>query len=189
MVGLEFWPWALIIWSWNSGIVGHRHVRITYRIAGASYLSLSQGIDGFRKNVTRHLLLPCLVWQHTLQIPWITRRTILSRSCRSWPVSRRRILVSFAPSCRPRHDIDPDSLTLWYPRHKLQYRVGLFFGAATVAGDEYGDKFVQLVDITWLYIGACSGLFAFAISFMEGVGGLESWSWIFVSYVQLSSLP
>ncbi|KAI5118654.1 hypothetical protein M0805_002574 [Coniferiporia weirii] len=52
-------------------------------------------------------------------------------------------------------------LTFWYPRHKLQYRVGLFFGAATVAG-------------------AFSGLLAFAIEFMDGVGGLESWSWIFI---------
>ena len=26
-------------------------------------------------------------------------------------------------------------LTLWYPRHRLQYRIGLFFGAATIAYD------------------------------------------------------
>lgn len=53
------------------------------------------------------------------------------------------------------------SLSLWYPRHKLQYRVGLFFGAATLAG-------------------AFSGLLAFAIEFMGGTRGLEAWSWIFV---------
>ncbi|KAG6907011.1 hypothetical protein DXG01_010914 [Tephrocybe rancida] len=43
----------------------------------------------------------------------------------------------------------------------LQYRIGLFFGAASVAG-------------------AFSGLLAYGISFMKGVGGLEGWSWIFI---------
>ncbi|KAH0838727.1 MFS general substrate transporter [Lanmaoa asiatica] len=52
-------------------------------------------------------------------------------------------------------------LTLWYPRHMLQYRIGLFFGAATVAG-------------------AFSGLLAFAIGYMGGIGHLEGWSWIFI---------
>ncbi|KAF8585716.1 MFS general substrate transporter [Ramaria rubella] len=52
-------------------------------------------------------------------------------------------------------------LSLWYPRHELQYRVGIFFGAASLAG-------------------AFSGLLAFAIGFMSGVGGLEGWSWIFI---------
>jgi len=52
-------------------------------------------------------------------------------------------------------------LTLWYPRYMLQYRIALFFGAATVAG-------------------AFSGLLAFAISYMGGIAGLEGWSWIFL---------
>ncbi|KAG1731485.1 MFS general substrate transporter [Suillus paluster] len=52
-------------------------------------------------------------------------------------------------------------LTLWYPRHMLQYRIGLFFGAATIAG-------------------AFSGLLAFAIGHMNGISGLEGWSWIFL---------
>ncbi|KAG1731492.1 MFS general substrate transporter [Suillus paluster] len=52
-------------------------------------------------------------------------------------------------------------LTLWYPRHMLQYRIGLFFGAATIAG-------------------AFSGLLAFAIGHMDGMAGLEGWSWIFL---------
>ncbi|KAG2335419.1 hypothetical protein BDR05DRAFT_971675 [Suillus weaverae] len=53
-------------------------------------------------------------------------------------------------------------LTLWYPRHMLQYRIGLFFGAATVGG-------------------AFSGLLAFGIGYMGGMDGLKAWSWIFVS--------
>ncbi|KAF9483280.1 MFS general substrate transporter [Pholiota conissans] len=52
-------------------------------------------------------------------------------------------------------------LTLWYPRHQLQLRIGLFFGAASLAG-------------------AFSGLLAFAISFMSGTQGLLGWSWIFI---------
>ncbi|KAK0479697.1 MFS general substrate transporter [Armillaria novae-zelandiae] len=52
-------------------------------------------------------------------------------------------------------------LTLWYPRHQLQVRIGYFFGAASLAG-------------------AFSGLLAFAISFMSGTRGLLGWSWIFI---------
>ena len=50
---------------------------------------------------------------------------------------------------------------MWYPRHMLQARVGLFWGGATLAG-------------------AFSGLLAFGISFMDGVAGRAGWSWIFV---------
>ncbi|KAG0694942.1 MFS general substrate transporter [Suillus ampliporus] len=52
-------------------------------------------------------------------------------------------------------------LTLWYPRHMLQYRIGLFFGGAAIAG-------------------AFSGLLAFAIGHMSGIAGLEGWSWLFL---------
>ena len=44
----------------------------------------------------------------------------------------------------------------------LQYRIGLFWGGAAVAG-------------------AFSGLLAYGISFMSGTAGLLGWSWIFVS--------
>ncbi|KAK7744055.1 hypothetical protein SLS53_003572 [Cytospora paraplurivora] len=52
-------------------------------------------------------------------------------------------------------------LTMWYCRHEIQLRQALFFSAASVAG-------------------AFSGLLAFAISKMDGVGGLEGWRWIFI---------
>lgn len=50
---------------------------------------------------------------------------------------------------------------MWYCRHEIQLRQALFFSAASIAG-------------------AFSGLLAFAISKMNGVGGLEGWRWIFI---------
>ncbi|CCL99900.1 uncharacterized protein FIBRA_01925 [Fibroporia radiculosa] len=44
-------------------------------------------------------------------------------------------------------------MTLWYPRHMLQLRVGVFYGGATLAG-------------------AFSGLLAYGISFMSGTAGM-----------------
>ncbi|KAI6130587.1 MFS general substrate transporter [Pisolithus croceorrhizus] len=53
-------------------------------------------------------------------------------------------------------------LSMWYPKYKLIYRVALFSSAAAVA------------------VGAFSGLLAYAIGFMNNVGHLEGWSWIFI---------
>ncbi|KAF9444269.1 MFS general substrate transporter [Macrolepiota fuliginosa MF-IS2] len=52
-------------------------------------------------------------------------------------------------------------LSIWYPRHMLQFRIGFFFGAASLAG-------------------AFSGLLAYGISFMSGTRGMLGWSWIFI---------
>lgn len=52
-------------------------------------------------------------------------------------------------------------LTLWYPRRDIQFRTAMFFSAASVAG-------------------AFSGLLAFGIGKMDGVGTLEGWRWIFI---------
>lgn len=52
-------------------------------------------------------------------------------------------------------------LTMWYCRHEIQLRQALFFSAASVAG-------------------AFSGLLAFGIAKMDGIGGLEGWRWIFI---------
>ena len=50
---------------------------------------------------------------------------------------------------------------MWYARHEAQFRQALFFSAASVAG-------------------AFSGLLAFGIAHMDGVGGLAGWRWIFI---------
>lgn len=50
---------------------------------------------------------------------------------------------------------------MWYCRHEAQFRQALFFSAASVAG-------------------AFSGLLAFGIAKMDGIGGLEGWRWIFI---------
>ncbi|OGM50859.1 putative MFS nicotinic acid transporter Tna1 [Aspergillus bombycis] len=52
-------------------------------------------------------------------------------------------------------------ITLWYPRHRAQYRQALFFSAASIAG-------------------AFSGLLAYGIAKMDGVGGYAGWRWIFI---------
>ncbi|KAK5700095.1 hypothetical protein LTR97_006230 [Elasticomyces elasticus] len=52
-------------------------------------------------------------------------------------------------------------LTTWYCRFEVQTRLAVFFSAASMAG-------------------AFSGILAFGIEKMEGVGGLEGWRWIFI---------
>ena len=52
-------------------------------------------------------------------------------------------------------------LTRWYTRQELQYRQALFYAAASTAG-------------------AFSGLLAFGIENMNGVGKLAGWRWIFM---------
>ncbi|KAE8382729.1 major facilitator superfamily domain-containing protein [Aspergillus bertholletiae] len=52
-------------------------------------------------------------------------------------------------------------ITLWYPRHRAQYRQALFFSAASIAG-------------------AFSGLLAYGIAKMDGVAGYAGWRWIFI---------
>lgn len=52
-------------------------------------------------------------------------------------------------------------LTTWYCRWETQTRMAIFFSAASLAG-------------------AFSGLLAFGIQHMDGVGGLGGWRWIFI---------
>lgn len=50
---------------------------------------------------------------------------------------------------------------MWYKRAERQYRVALFFSAASLAG-------------------AFGGILAYGIGYMRGVAGLNGWRWIFI---------
>ena len=52
-------------------------------------------------------------------------------------------------------------LTTWYCRWELQTRMAIFYSAASLAG-------------------SFSGLLAFALQNLDGVGGLSGWRWIFI---------
>ncbi|GAW19942.1 hypothetical protein ANO14919_094350 [Xylariales sp. No.14919] len=52
-------------------------------------------------------------------------------------------------------------LTMWYCRREIQLRQAMFFSAGSIAG-------------------AFSGLLAFGIAKLDGLGGLEGWRWIFI---------
>lgn len=52
-------------------------------------------------------------------------------------------------------------LSMWYSRQERQFRVALFFCAATLSG-------------------AFGGVLAWGIAHMNGVGGLKGWRWIFI---------
>ncbi|KAF7376274.1 putative transporter C11D3.18C [Mycena sanguinolenta] len=52
-------------------------------------------------------------------------------------------------------------ITTWYKRHEVQKRLAVFYLSSIV-------------------IGGFSGLIGYAITFLKGKGGLDSWNWIFI---------
>ncbi|CAG8069231.1 unnamed protein product [Penicillium nalgiovense] len=52
-------------------------------------------------------------------------------------------------------------IAMYYKRHELQWRFNIFFSASILAG-------------------AISGLLAYAIAKMDGIGGYSGWRWIFI---------
>ncbi|KAL5339619.1 phosphoglycerate mutase-like protein [Aspergillus crustosus] len=52
-------------------------------------------------------------------------------------------------------------LTLFYSKHELALRTGYLFSSAALAG-------------------ACGGLLAYAIGFMDGISGMKGWRWILI---------
>ncbi|KAJ6180849.1 hypothetical protein N7519_011310 [Penicillium mononematosum] len=52
-------------------------------------------------------------------------------------------------------------IAMYYKRHELQWRFNIFFSASILAG-------------------AVSGLLAYAIAKMDGIGGYSGWRWIFI---------
>lgn len=65
------------------------------------------------------------------------------------------------------------TLQVWYVRYEYQFRMALFFSAVGIAG-------------------AFSGLLAYGISFMDGIGGLEGWRYISLvplSHINITTTP
>ncbi|KAK5135549.1 hypothetical protein LTR08_005184 [Meristemomyces frigidus] len=56
-------------------------------------------------------------------------------------------------------------LSMWYKRAERQYRIALFFSAASMAGNDSG---------------AFGGILAYGIGYMKGLSGLSGWRWIFI---------
>ncbi|KAF7361762.1 putative transporter C11D3.18C [Mycena venus] len=52
-------------------------------------------------------------------------------------------------------------ITTWYKRHEVQKRLAIFYLSSIV-------------------IGGFSGIVGYAITFLKGKGGLDSWNWIFI---------
>ncbi|KAJ7497438.1 major facilitator superfamily domain-containing protein [Mycena latifolia] len=52
-------------------------------------------------------------------------------------------------------------ITTWYKRHEVQKRLAIFY-------------------LTSIVIGGFSGIIGYAITFLKGKGGLNSWNWIFI---------
>jgi MFS family permease len=55
-------------------------------------------------------------------------------------------------------------ISMYYKRYELQWRLNLFFCGAILAG-------------------AFSGLLAYALAKLDGLGGYEGWRWIFIMFV------
>ncbi|KAF5502178.1 putative transporter [Colletotrichum aenigma] len=112
--------------------------------------------------VPSNLLLKKLrpsIWLPTIMVAWGTVMTLMGivRNYHGLLVARIFLGVTEA-------GLFPGVayyLTMWYCRHEIQLRQAMFFSAASIAG-------------------AFSGLLAFAISKMDGTGGLEGWRWIFI---------
>ncbi|EGX95801.1 MFS nicotinic acid transporter Tna1, putative [Cordyceps militaris CM01] len=104
-------------------------------------------------------LMPPSRWIGIMMLGWGTAMTLqgLVRQY-SHLIATRLVLGLFEAGLFPAATY---LLTTWYCRFELQTRMSIFFAAASLAG-------------------AFSGILAFAISKMNGIGGLEGWRWIFI---------
>ncbi|KAK5561295.1 hypothetical protein LTR46_000100 [Exophiala xenobiotica] len=99
------------------------------------------------------------VWLPSIMVAWGTVMTLMGLVQNYHGLLIARIFLGIAES-----GLYPGVayyLTMWYVTEELAFRQGLFFSAASMAG-------------------AFSGLLAYAISKMDGVGGYAGWRWIFI---------
>ncbi|KAI0974250.1 major facilitator superfamily domain-containing protein [Xylaria arbuscula] len=98
-------------------------------------------------------------WLPTIMVAWGTILTLMGIVQNFKGLISTRLFLGVAeaglyPGCAY-------YLTMWYCRREIQLRQAMFFSAASIAG-------------------AFSGLLAYAIAKLDGVGGLEGWRWIFI---------
>ncbi|KAI1178718.1 major facilitator superfamily domain-containing protein [Nemania sp. FL0916] len=98
-------------------------------------------------------------WLPTIMVAWGTVMTLMGIVQNFQGLLSARLFLGVAeaglyPGCAY-------YLTMWYCRREIQLRQAMFFSAASIAG-------------------AFSGLLAFAIAKLDGLGGLEGWRWIFI---------
>ncbi|KAI9747049.1 MAG: hypothetical protein M1835_002248 [Candelina submexicana] len=112
--------------------------------------------------VPSNLLLKRLrpsIWLPTIMVAWGTVMTLMGIVQNYHGLLIARLFLGVAEA-----GLYPGVayyITMWYVREEGQFRQAMFFSAASVAG-------------------AFSGLLAFAIAKMDGVGGYEGWRWIFI---------
>lgn len=112
--------------------------------------------------VPSNLLLKRLrpsIWLPTIMVAWGTVMTLMGLVQNYHGLLTARIFLGVTEA-----GLFPGVayyITMWYCRHEAQLRQALFFSAASIAG-------------------AFSGLLAYGIAHMDGVGGLAGWRWIFI---------
>jgi MFS family permease len=109
-------------------------------------------------NIVLKILRPS-IWISTLMFCWGTVMTLMGlvESYEGLLVTRFFLGVTesgFFPAATY-------LLTIWYLRYEVQRRMAVFYAAASLSG-------------------AFSGLLAYGISFMDGIGGRAGWQWIFL---------
>ncbi|KAG1896882.1 major facilitator superfamily domain-containing protein [Suillus fuscotomentosus] len=127
-----------------------------YNIAAAVFF-IPHGFAEVPSNIALKLLRPSR-WIPSIMVAWgiVSTLMCLVRSYQSLVVARVFLGLTEA-------GLFPGVnyyICLWYPRSERSKRIAIFFSSASVAG-------------------AFSGLLAYGIERMEGVGGLHGWQWIF----------
>ena len=103
---------------------------------------------------------------------WLNSHAPTARPLRSWFLPRLRVSYLYVSASHSNKLTSHllTSLHRYYKRYELQWRLNLFFCGAILAG-------------------AFSGLLAYALAKLDGLGGYEGWRWIFIMFVGSTVLP
>ncbi|KAI6126504.1 MFS general substrate transporter [Pisolithus sp. B1] len=141
------------------GLMTQLHLTGSQFNVALSVFFISYGLFEFPANVILQFVRPSR-WLPGIMFAWGIAMTFMGL-VKSYPqLTAMRFLLGIAEA-----GFYPGVvfyLSMWYPKYKLIYRVALFTSSAAIAG-------------------TFSGLLAYAIGFMNNVGHLEGWSWIFIT--------